>query len=124
MQDRQIKVMVVDDDRSIIEMFKDLFKDVIRGEVISTAGDGSEAVSKYATMKPWPDVVLMDERMPGMSGLDATKKILEMNSSARIVFISADWAVKQKAMNAGARCFIQKPFRIDEFRACLERALT
>jgi len=123
MQRRQLRVMVVDDDKSIIEMFKDVFKDAIRGEVVSTAGNGGEAVTKYASLKPCPDVVLMDERMPGMSGLAATKKILEMDSSAKIVFVSADWAVKQEAMNAGARCFIQKPFRIDELKACLDRAL-
>lgn len=124
MQGRQLRVMVVDDDRSIIEMFRDVFREVIRGEIVSTAGDGGEAVSKYAALKPGPDVVLMDERMPGMSGLDATKRILEMDSQARIVFVSADWAVKQKAMSAGARCFIQKPFKIDELRNCLERAIS
>ena len=123
MQGRSYRIMVVDDDRGILEMFKDVFKEFLHGDVVSTATDGDDAVSKYAVLSPGPDVILMDERMPRMSGIDATRKILAMNSSARIVFVSADRTVEQKAIDAGARGFIQKPFGIDELKACLEKAM-
>ena len=123
MGSRPLRVMIVDDDKNVIEMFKDVFGKVIQGDVVSAALDGDDAVAKYRALKPGPDIVLMDERMPRMSGIDATKMILEMDASARIVFVSADSTIEQRALRAGARGVIQKPFRLDDLRSCIDKAM-
>ena len=53
----------------------------------------------------------MDHRMPVMNGTTATRKLLEMDPTARIVFISADDSVYDDAIDAGAKGFLTKPIR-------------
>ena len=53
----------------------------------------------------------MDYRMPLMNGADATREILQLDPSVRIVFISGDDSLKDEAMDAGAIDFLVKPIR-------------
>ncbi len=61
--------------------------------------------------------------MPNMSGLEATKIILDSfpNAKIRIIFISADLSVKQKAIDAGAEQFLVKPVSFDKILTTIDK---
>jgi two-component system chemotaxis response regulator CheY len=79
-------------------------------EVVGEAEDGEEALEQYVALKP--DIVTMDVTMPGMDGLQALKKIKQLDKNAKVVMITAlgkEDTVKQ-AILQGAANFIVKPF--------------
>ena len=116
------KILVVDDALIIRKMITELARECgwnIAGE----AKDGQEACEIYKNQKP--DLVTMDMVMPNMDGLEALKKIRELDANARIIMISA---VNQKdklaeSIQAGASDFIVKPFDKTRLKALLEKIL-
>ena len=82
---------------------------------VCEASDGAEAVQMYAEQQP--QLVLMDITMPNMDGLEALKKIRENDGNAQIVMCSAmgQESMVIDAIKAGAKDFIVKPFKPDEF---------
>ena len=106
-------VAIVDDEAGIVRTYELLFKR--RGiPVAFVAYDGPEAVEKFRSAKPKPAVVIIDFRLPSMSGLDVMDQILKMAPETRIIFLSADDSVKDKAIESGADVFIKKPARLKE----------
>ncbi|PPR09395.1 MAG: Chemotaxis protein CheY, partial [Proteobacteria bacterium] len=83
----QHSVLIVDDHALIREGVTSLL-DSEQFTVIGEAGDGDVAIEKYNELKP--DVVLMDLKMPNMSGLDAAKEILAQDPDAKIVMLSVE----------------------------------
>jgi len=82
--------------------------------VIAEAVDGVEAVKGFKEYRP--DVTLMDIYMPNKSGMDATKDILSLDGSAKVVICSGQGYDEDAkvALASGARYVIQKPFIKDE----------
>jgi len=112
-------VAIVDDEQSLIDIYQRILE--TRGiEVCFVAYDGLEAVRKFAEHNPRPRIILMDYRMPGTDGVEATKQILSLDSEVRIIFISADESVKDEAMRAGAVAFVQKPATVKEILSAVE----
>jgi two-component system chemotaxis response regulator CheY len=106
-------VAIVDDERSLVEVYKKIFE--TRGmPVCFVAYDGEEAVQQFEAHNPRPCVVLMDYRMPGVNGIQATRRILKMDSEVKVIFISADDRVREDAIRAGAAMFVQKPASMRE----------
>jgi two-component system chemotaxis response regulator CheY len=104
--------MIVDDEDMLHELYGELLK--LKGyQVVASAFNGVEAVDKYRQMEQRPDLVLMDHRMPVKNGLEAMKEILDIDSGAQVVFLTADAAVAEHALAAGAADILLKPFRID-----------
>ena len=105
---RKIKVLIVDDQELVregIRIVLDLYKDI---EVVGEAKHGEDAIAK--AIKLMPDVVLMDILMPGMNGLEATRRIVEICREARVLILSqydTDESI-QASRNAGACGFISK----------------
>lgn len=79
--------------------------------VIGEAGNGEEAIKKYIEVSP--DIVTMDITMPILNGIEATKKIIEHDSNAKIIVISAmgQEHYVRNAIVSGAKGFIVKPFK-------------
>jgi two-component system nitrate/nitrite response regulator NarL len=73
---------------------------------IRTAKHGLEALS--LAEKHQPDVVLLDQNMPGLTGAEVARRLKAANSAARIIFVSADPDAKELAMAAGAEAFFVK----------------
>ena len=92
-------------------------------EVAGIASNGIEAVSMFKSFSNKPKVILMDQRMPEMSGIEASKLILKIDNMIRIIFISADASVKEEAISNGAFLFIDKLFTIDELIDAINRAI-
>jgi len=61
--------------------------------------------------------------MPIKNGIEASKEILKMNNNIKIIFLSADDSIKQKALDIGAFCFQGKPFLIEKLIANINKAL-
>jgi len=83
-------------------------------EVVGTAQNGEEAIEQYKLLDP--DFVTMDITMPEMDGIEAVKKIRELDDSATIIMVSAMGKKDKvlKAVKAGAEDFIVKPFDEDK----------
>ncbi|QEM82058.1 MULTISPECIES: response regulator [Halomonas] len=103
-----IKVLIADDHhlvRTSIVHLLNAEKDI---EVIGEAADGEEAIAQ--TRQLAPDVVMMDIRMPGIGGLEATRKIRRLSLDTRILVVTAfiEEAFAQRLLEAGAHGFIGK----------------
>ena len=91
--------------------------------VIGEAENGRQAVEKYQQLKP--DFVTMDIIMPEMGGIEAVKKITQLDPGARILMCSAmgQQALVQEALQAGARDFVVKPFQPSRVLEAVQRVL-
>ncbi len=91
--------------------------------VIGEAQNGEEVVEMYAKLRP--DIVTMDVVMPKMNGLEAIRKIISFDSSARIVVVTAlgQEAIAFEAVKAGAKNFVVKPFKQEEVLSAVQKSL-
>jgi len=107
----KLKVLVVEDSRTVRHMLVHLINQTADMMVVGEAGDGSEALD--LTTKLGPDVILMDVVMPHMDGLEATRQIMQTRPTP-IVLISAtlgssETEIAFKAIKAGALTVLPKP---------------
>ena len=106
-----LKILVVDDDKDIVEILKYNLKN--SGYSVKSANNGIEAIKK--AKKFLPDVILMDVMMPEMSGIEACSEIKEINelSNTIIIFLSArsEDYTQISAYDAGADDYISKPIK-------------
>jgi two-component system chemotaxis response regulator CheY len=104
------RILIVDDAAFMRNMLKDILTKNGH-EVVGEAGSGEEAILKYKALHP--DLVTMDIVMPGMDGIETTKKIISEDPSAKIVMCSAlgQQQMVIDALQAGARDYIVKPFQ-------------
>ena len=103
-----IRVLVADDQSMVRAGFRLLLSNEQDIEVVAEARDGLEAVDKAARYRP--TVVLMDIRMPELDGLEATRRILATDDTARILILTTfdlDEYVYE-ALRAGASGFVLK----------------
>ncbi len=116
------KVFIVDDEPSI-QFFYEQVLTIGNFEVAGIASNGIEAVSVFKSFSNKPKVILIDQRMPEMSGIEASKLILQIDNRVRIIFVSADASVKEEAISIGVFLFIDKIFSIDELIDAINRAI-
>lgn len=109
-----IKVMIVDDHNLVREGLKAVFAQRIEIEVIAESGSGEEAVEIAAEIEP--DVILMDVRMPGMNGIQATRLIREANPEVKIVILTMlnQVGYVYEAVKAGATGYMLKSTSSDD----------
>lgn len=111
--DRQRKtLLIVDDEPKICEMLSRFFSS--RGFRIVTATSGQRAI-EILTHEP-PDYLLLDIRMPDVSGLDVLKMAKSYCPNVKVVMVTAidDQEVADTAFRLGATDYITKPFELDE----------
>lgn len=116
-----IRVLIVDDLSETRENVRKLLQFESDIEVIGQAGTGEEAVEMAQQLQP--DIILMDINMPGIDGIGASQKITELVPSVQIIIMSvqSDPNYLRRAMMAGARDFLTKPFGGDELVAAIRR---
>lgn len=102
-----MKILVVDDDRRIVKTTCDILK--IKGHEAIAAYTGEEGVEMVKTEAP--DCVLMDIRMPGISGVEALRQMKAISPSLPVVLVSAyaTGEVVEEAKRAGAYAVLSKP---------------
>ncbi len=105
-------ILIVDDSAWVAKTMKKVLEKA-GYEVTGIAKDGLEGIDLYA--KYQPDVVLLDITMPNMDGRECLENIMEFDSSARIIMVSAikEQAAVDDCLSAGAVGYIQKPIEIN-----------
>ncbi|MGE5614187.1 MAG: response regulator transcription factor [Bacillota bacterium] len=103
-----MRILIVDDDRLVSGALKTILEADKEIEVAGMGNSGREAVELHRRLKP--DVLLMDIRMDGMTGLEAAEAILKEDNSARILFLTtfSDDEYIAKAFQIGAKGYILK----------------
>lgn len=103
-----MNIVVIDDDKLVSISLKTIIESSQTVHVVAVGGSGEEAIKLYDEYKP--DVMLMDIRMQGMSGLEAGETILEKHKDARILYLTtfSDDEYIIKALKIGAKGYILK----------------
>lgn len=116
-----INILIVDDEKSIRETLKIIFKNL--DYRVFTAQDGFEAINIIKSNII--DIMVTDLRMPGMDGIELMQKALEIDSSIETIFISAYADIKSavKVVKMGAFDYIEKSFSTDELIFTIEKAI-
>ena len=117
------KILVCDDSVLARKQLMDAVKEVSEGAVFIEGKNGSEAVDLYKSEKP--DLVLMDIVMPEKDGNTALSEIKEFDNEAVIIIVSSVGTQDQlkKAIQLGAKDFIQKPFEKNQIQEIIELRL-
>lgn len=108
-----IRILLVEDHKLMRVGLKSLFEEHQELEVISEAQSGKEAVDNYKISHP--DVVLMDIGLPDISGIEATKRIIENSSSAKIIILTSHLSEQEviDSLHAGACAYVMKDINIE-----------
>ncbi len=103
-----IRLMIVDDQKLMREGLRTLLELEGGFEVVAEAGTGQAALDAYAELQP--DIVLMDIRMPGMDGVEATRRLREKWSDARVIILTTfnDDVYVFEALRVGALGYLLK----------------
>jgi DNA-binding NarL/FixJ family response regulator len=116
-----IRILLVDDHYVVRMGLKAIISSDARLAVVAEADDGAQAIDYYRKHKP--DVVLMDLRMPGMSGIEATRGLHREFPEARVVMLTTFDGDEDihRALEAGARGYLLKNIPGPEFLKALHR---
>ncbi len=103
-----ISVLLVDDHPVVIEGLRKLLETSGDIEVTSTANDAAQALERARTLRP--DVILLDLRMPGASGIQATRRLREQEFRGAVILLTSygDQAYVRQALEAGADGYLLK----------------
>ncbi len=117
------KILVVDDHDLVRMGIVRMLADIEGFQVVGDAKSGEEAVTKARTLLP--DVVLMDVKMPGMGGLEATKKLLVVNPTLKIIAVTAcdDDLYPTRLMQAGAVGYVTKGAEFSEITSAIDKVM-
>lgn len=120
-EDQPKQVLVVDDEESIRDVLRRLLEGA--GYQVMTAANGEEAINKISAMAM--PIVLLDIRMPGISGLETLSKIVTLNPDSCVIMVTAvmDAETAVEAMKLGAYDYIIKPFDREEVMTKLQQAI-
>lgn len=117
-----MRILVVDDEQPLRKVVRLTLE--AAGYEVGEAEDGARALEAWRQKGPW-DAVLLDQRLPGMDGLEVLRRLRAEDPGARIVMVTAyasiDLAVE--AMKLGATDFLRKPMTPDTVRAAVAAAL-
>jgi FixJ family two-component response regulator len=119
--DAAAMVFVIDDDESIREALKSLIRSV--GLSVETFASAQEFLQ--SNRPDVPACLILDVRMPGLSGLDLQRELTEAHIHIPIIFITGhgDIPMSVRAMKAGAVEFLTKPFRDQDLLDAIQQAL-
>jgi len=115
-----LKLLLVDDHEVVRLGLKALLSNYPNYEVVAEASDADEAVEKALEYKP--DVVLMDIRLPGKNGIEATREIMEALPDTKVIMLTsfAEDDLLFDAINAGAYGYVLKQIGSDDLVESLE----
>jgi DNA-binding response OmpR family regulator len=117
------RILIIDDELHIRRMMRITLEAV--GYAVGEAQDGSEGLMLYGDGTNW-DAVVLDQRMPGMDGLQALKHIRDIKPEARVIMATAYASIELAvdAMKLGATDFVRKPLTPEILRNAVAAALT
>ena len=115
-----IKILLVEDQKLIRVGLKSLFEDQNEIIVSAEAQSGKEAIEQFKNAHP--DVVVMDIGLPDISGIEATKKILEHDSKAKVIILTSHLSEQEiiDALHAGACAYVMKDISTDTLKMIIK----
>ena len=115
-----INILLVEDQKLIRVGLKSLFEGQNEIIVSAEAQSGKEAVEKYRTTHP--NVVVMDIGLPDISGIEATKKILEFDNKAKVIILTSHLSEQEiiDALHAGACAYVMKDISTDALKMIIK----
>ncbi|MDR3688463.1 MAG: response regulator [Fimbriimonas sp.] len=113
---------MIDDEPNIRTMIKLVLEHA--GYEVDVAADGMQGLAKFGNGADW-DLVLLDQRMPGMAGIDVQRQILSRRNDTRLILITAFGTIDLalEAIQAGASDFLRKPFTAEMLRSTVSTVL-
>lgn len=116
-------LMIVEDNRELCTLYEEMLSK--KGfAIICKIHNGREAVQFYREAIKYPDVIIMDHRMPLKDGIVTSREILEINPNQKIIFASADGNIRKQAAKMGIMQFKKKPFRLHYLLQNIEKAIS
>lgn len=117
------KVLIIDDEGNIRRMMRLTLE--AAGYEVGEAGNGPQGLEVYGDGSGW-DVVLLDQRMPGMDGLETLRQLQQRGGAARVIMVTAYASVELAvdAMKLGARDFVRKPMTPEILRGAIAAAVS
>ena len=112
-------ILVVDDEENIRWLYKEELED--EGYNIKAAASGEEALQMVPAIKP--DLVVMDIKMPGLSGVDTLIKIKEMDKNIPVILCSAYGDYKQDFTTWASDAYVVKAASLDELKKAIREVL-
>jgi DNA-binding NtrC family response regulator len=121
MREEQVKILVVDDEEGVRHLLQRILQE--RGYEVITAADGEEAL--YVVSQGEADVVLLDIKMPGMSGMEVLDELAAQYPDVCVVMVTAvaDTETAVSALKRGAYDYITKPFNRDSVLQKVQEAI-
>ena len=116
-------VLICDDHRIVREGLRQFVANVPGVDKVETAASGEEVLARYP--HEHPDLVLMDVRMPGLGGLEATRRLVSLYPDAKVIMLTAadDRDQVAAAVSSGARGYLLKDVSHEELCAAVAHAL-
>jgi two-component system response regulator DesR len=114
-----VRVLLVDDDPGFLASLQALLERKSQIEIVGSAESGERALELAILLRP--DLVTMDLEMPGMDGVEATRRIKELLPATRVVVVSASAYADRAALarQAGASAYVPKSRVADELAATI-----
>jgi DNA-binding NtrC family response regulator len=117
----KIAVLIVDDDQATYRLLREVL--VKEGYEVETAASGREAIDKAATV--FFDVILSDVRMPDVDGLGVLRAVKQLSPETVVIMMTAFGSIETaiETIKEGAYDYISKPFKLDDVKLTVKRAL-
>jgi two-component system, LytTR family, response regulator AlgR len=115
-----LKALVVDDELPARGRLVSILRELGQVEVVGEAGTATEALQRIAELDP--DLLFLDVRMPGMSGLELARHLASLDEPPAIIFTTAHDEHAMEAFEAEAVGYLLKPVRKEKLAAATERA--
>ncbi|MEN3930458.1 acetoacetate metabolism transcriptional regulator AtoC [Microvirga sp. W0021] len=121
MSSKDCSVLVVDDEENVRRLLSAVL--TREGYNVETANDGKAGLARFSELVP--DIVLMDIRMPELSGIDALREMRAIRPDATVILMTAYASVETavEAIKQGAYDYIIKPFDLEEVKLLIDRAM-
>ncbi len=121
--DQEIKILVVDDEENVLSSVKKVISSKFPDYKVHLINNPSEGIEKIKAIKY--DLIITDLMMPGIDGLEFIKKIIQIDSSLKIIMMTGYASMKTAllAMREGAKKYISKPFTRDELTGSIKSVL-
>ncbi|MBN2809530.1 MAG: response regulator [Deltaproteobacteria bacterium] len=120
MSNQQYTIMVVDDEENIRWLYKEELED--EGYIVAAAASGEEALQILPATNP--DLIVMDIKMPGMSGVETLIKIKEIDKNIPVILCSAYGDYKQDFTTWASDAYVVKAASLDELKKAILEVLS
>ncbi|MDF1615194.1 response regulator [Desulfurivibrio dismutans] len=114
------KILLVDDEESIHLLYREELEE--EGFEVHSALTGEEALERLGIVKP--DLIILDINMPGMNGIEALRRIKEINSAIPVILCSAYQEFKQDLASWASEEYIVKSADLSELKAAVKKHLS